>query len=751
MRLTLRTLLAYLDDRLPPSNAKEIGQKISKSPFAMELTERIRDVVRRRRLAAPEKPVAMIDANLVAEYLDDQLTPELVARIEREILQSDAALAEVAATHEILGLLRDPVALEPRLRDRLYALDPSGRLEVVQVLAGHPTSDHAASSAGTGTEWKPLANRSVKSRRTPLYVLCALALGWVAVLVTDSHLFQRNTPEVVTDSGTKELPTPAADQEAVGQAVDAGDTDVAVADAETQVAVAAVPDAGAAGQTTPDGPDAKMPVAAPVAVTGAAAAAGVAAAAPPAADSSASDAPKPAALEVPPVAVVAGAEPMVTAPVTENPAEDLAEPAKNTKVYPVYLTDEFQMGLLLPEGGQDWKRASEIGGVNVPADQLRLHDWREPLQRQWVGIPEPWQLQVALSGSGWRSILSGGTILQVVNEESSGLRLSEGRVLVSRDAAAAIPDGAPVVFLLKIGEAEMPLTLMTGDTRLGIEAFPEPQSSAAPPRPADEADAEALPAMEWPAQAADYQVRLYVVQGSVQITGKGGEQPTELLKSQAISWRVLESGEISNAALVATTPLTAIPEWVFAAEAEVIPERRDVMAQVATAFAAGDSLRKTALALSSDRNPQVGEAAVSVVSLMRDVESLMTILLQSSEESVRRAAINGLSRMARQTPEGREAVRRALETRLAMNEVVVMLNLIVGLSDQDVREPAICAELLTLLSHDRAAVRELAFYRMEQFTHDRFGYYVDADPGRRKEAVRRWQRHIERNDGRLVP
>ena len=67
MRLTLRTLLAYQDDRLSAANAKELGQKIAKSPFASELIERIREVRRRRRLAMPDKPVVTIDANLIAE------------------------------------------------------------------------------------------------------------------------------------------------------------------------------------------------------------------------------------------------------------------------------------------------------------------------------------------------------------------------------------------------------------------------------------------------------------------------------------------------------------------------------------------------------------------------------------------------------------------------------------------------------------------------------------------------------------
>ncbi|MDG1896674.1 MAG: hypothetical protein P8J37_17360, partial [Fuerstiella sp.] len=84
MRLTLRTLLAYLDDRLPSSNARELGQKLTASPLATELADRIREVVRRRRLADDAARQKTIDANLIAEYLDDQLTPELVALIEKE-------------------------------------------------------------------------------------------------------------------------------------------------------------------------------------------------------------------------------------------------------------------------------------------------------------------------------------------------------------------------------------------------------------------------------------------------------------------------------------------------------------------------------------------------------------------------------------------------------------------------------------------------------------------------------------------
>ena len=53
MGLTLRTLLAWLDDTVQPTQVKEIGSQVGGSPFAQELTERIHRVTRQRRLSIP--------------------------------------------------------------------------------------------------------------------------------------------------------------------------------------------------------------------------------------------------------------------------------------------------------------------------------------------------------------------------------------------------------------------------------------------------------------------------------------------------------------------------------------------------------------------------------------------------------------------------------------------------------------------------------------------------------------------------
>jgi hypothetical protein len=123
MRLTLRTLVAWLDDTLPPSEVRQIGQQVAESPFAQELVERIHKVTRRRRLAIPTSTGADgTDPNLVASYLDNQLTPEQVADFEKRCLTSDVHLAEVASVHQILSLIGQKAKVPSDSRQRMYHL-----------------------------------------------------------------------------------------------------------------------------------------------------------------------------------------------------------------------------------------------------------------------------------------------------------------------------------------------------------------------------------------------------------------------------------------------------------------------------------------------------------------------------------------------------------------------------------------------------------------------------------------------------
>ncbi len=123
MRLTLRTLLAWLDDTLPPTQVREIGRQVAESTYAQELVERIHRVTRQRRLTVPSRsgPEGS-DPNIVASYVDNDLDAEQVGEYEKKCLGSDVNLAEVACVHQILSLLGQKVHVPAEAKARMYQL-----------------------------------------------------------------------------------------------------------------------------------------------------------------------------------------------------------------------------------------------------------------------------------------------------------------------------------------------------------------------------------------------------------------------------------------------------------------------------------------------------------------------------------------------------------------------------------------------------------------------------------------------------
>jgi hypothetical protein len=186
MRLTLRTLLAWIDGLLPEADHAALTAKVEASPVAPRLVTRIADVVARPGLPAPSDDGPAGDANTAAAFLDNELPVEQLEAFERICLESDIHLAEVADCHAALAeLTRDPgiaAALDPMMRSRLIEI-------VVRETGDEPASSRHEDLVALGAimrDAKAAATPSVFKRRTRAsfgaWFSVAAAIALVAVL-----------------------------------------------------------------------------------------------------------------------------------------------------------------------------------------------------------------------------------------------------------------------------------------------------------------------------------------------------------------------------------------------------------------------------------------------------------------------------------------------------------------------------------------------------------------------------------------
>jgi len=217
MRLTLRTLIAWLDDTLTPGEVRAIGQQVADSPFAKELVERIHRVTRQRRLSVPNGsgPDA-VDPNHVASYLDNQLPADQVGEFEKTCLTSDVHLAEVASVHQVLSLIGHKAKVPPDAKLRMYRL-VRGREASSEKPPAPPAPARAARDRGA----KAMASASARPWSGELDAprpfierhggsLLVLGLIGVLVLAASHSLRPERSPTAIARSGGEAArPAPA--------------------------------------------------------------------------------------------------------------------------------------------------------------------------------------------------------------------------------------------------------------------------------------------------------------------------------------------------------------------------------------------------------------------------------------------------------------------------------------------------------------------------------------------------------------
>ncbi len=282
MRLTLRTLLAYMDDILDPADKEELAKKIESSSFAEDLIYRTQDTMRRLRLSAPQVigTGMALDPNTVSEYLDNVLPPESVGDFERICLESPMHLAEVASSHHVLTMvLGEPADIDPIVRERMHALlqTLAGRKQLrIEPAHGTPqTADKDESDAEAETPIKKSAEvakapskaelpeylrTSVWSRHHVALTAVAAILLVTVIGVLVAQTFQGETSTVAQVAPDETLASPeivdassAGEPSVIGSAIGNG----SATPVETDVASTSTEDEthGDAGSTTPSTSD----------------------------------------------------------------------------------------------------------------------------------------------------------------------------------------------------------------------------------------------------------------------------------------------------------------------------------------------------------------------------------------------------------------------------------------------------------------------------------------------------------------
>jgi hypothetical protein len=796
MRLTLRTLLAYLDDVLEPAQAKELGEKIAESSVATALVNRMREVMRRRRLSAPavQGAGAGIDANRVGEYLDNTLSPEAVADIERVCLESDVHLAEVAACHQILTLvLGEPVDVPVESRERMYALGPSApALEFeapeetrttasrIPSVTDSNTARVAALSSGAGTNGVPASGpvevqSVVEEYRTqglpeylrpettwksylPYAALVAVLLLWGGLFYIDPPIAPKRSPReraqeelvLAPPVGTEvpvseELPGVATLTEADGGVPGPETLDVV----ERAERIAATPPASATRSVTgPTSRPAPAPSSDLVSVD--------------LGDSGPMESTSPAAPatpdDEPPLEAgdlrrpSSGKKPIPTAvaAVTSRPIDPDSPPVATLEGDPAPTAPAPATTTATKPGSTPSKPAPATALASAaPApvdndDPLPMAEPCQYLSRTGIAIGADRQ-------SGEWMVLARDRMI----EPSDALAVPEpfdGEFEVGNRYRLLVPGGTTLLRLGPNPAAAHGWALIRGRFEMTTDGAADVTSQTAISLQIRDRlwkiqmlapDTRLCIAMI-PREPQDYEeafegmtFRAAVVleRGAVRIVGDStGEQ---LLENPG--WLSLTPGVQFGSADIADPKeiqlLEKRPSWTFGLPTSAGRNYAKLMED--KFYDRTTPVDQSITGAVDDKRPLVSRLAVDCLAQLQAIPLLVDILHKTEHEESRRSAIHAIRAWLPEIEENRTVLRGELERRFTPGDADIIYRLLWGYGESHLRDADISRQLVEWLRHDQIAIRELAWLHISRLARRDLEYRPNASPGQRQAAVNR--------------
>ena len=735
LRLTLRTLLAYLDDVLQPAEAKALGAKIAELKVASDLMNRIKNVMRRRRLMAP--PLGP-DANMVSDYLDNSLSPQAVNEVEAKCLESDVHLAEVAACHQIMTqVLADPKHATEGNKERLYALisgmtppaeATNARAGGNQSVAGHPAS---ASSDGTPKSGQSIlrtepgaANTAQATAASHLPTqlqptpgwkralvpagVVAVILAWLLLIVYDPtfNSTQTTSPEVAQNETPTELPKDTTKNSA-SQTVKPSNAEQGTGTTQTNESTTTTTETADSIPLNPE-PPADTEVAVTVNVPN-----------PNATESTAMESTQPpgdeVAVNTTPPATAAEPPPKADTPVLKLP-EMVYDSAK---------------GILLAFNPQenDWSPVARDNQVKV--DQQLI-------------TPVPFTSSIRVASGRYRVEFEGGTLARMLaptDNTPMGVEVRRGVVSLERPDESADPQ----TIAIHVRDSVLVVKLLDPGSRCLLHLVPREPS--APNQILDSDDWEGL----FRVQTGRVAVNSL---GMVALEVEAGQdlRVDPLLVPMATD----ESAGESKPVAVTFRPLDRSPERLSINR----PRQTTTLERLANTFeqefVAGQPMKLKLSQLvqqAPEQTPfQVAEWGVRCLDSMEAMPEMVAILAKTNlPEEARQATENGLRNwLALNSTQG-ELMLAEMKNYFFGETPATIYRLLWGYRPAEATDPAVAKQLVEWLDHDNLVVRELAFYWAKTLSGGRdYGYRPLVNSKQeRSSAIDRWQNHIN-NTGALA-
>lgn len=708
MRLTLRTLLAYLDERLEPTDAADIGHRIEESPVAMQVVNRIRDVTRRLRLGAPRLSGKQLglDPNLVAEYLDNTLPAERIPEFEKVCLgpgqEADAHLAEVASCHQVLALvLSSPATVDPACRQRMY------RLASAEAAPEAPQTLVRADAAEPRTLVVPEYLRPAPSRWPWIAVpIAAVALGLLAFAVSKS-LSPRSNGTLAQAPATRDARPEGAPEAGAPAVAELAAEPTSAKPESTHSDSSGVPPVGSeSAEPVPDGSTSE---AAPGAAREAAAP-----------EATAGSEPTVAETAAPPAPEAAPSETDVTSIEPPTPASTIGTDLTSN---PTPLPPSPTPAAPTPAAAEG--AADESVGRLVSEESELIARWDEA-ERAWVRLPGKEPLKVGdrllcfpsfrpkfTFSSGLTVELIGASRVELAPPDAAGvpgLRVDFGRI------TAMTAGKTGVKLRLLTGEDEAVVTFKTADSALGYEVRPT--------------HVEGLdPAVEPPHAVA----WIYASQGTVDWS-EGGES-SELAAphvDQVDGHRLISLDE-------------ALPPWVFGQE-----RTSTLDANARKIFATRMALERPVdlglKELAVDRRTEARSLAMRCLALLDDFDGLLDALGEVKMRSGWNNYIESLRFAMAAQPEAAQRVQETLQ-RERSDDAERLYRLLWGFSREQLAQGEAQA-LIADLESESLDVRVLANWNVARITGKSF-YTPEQTPKQRQSAVQRLRRMVE--EGEFIP